>query len=413
LKRTVSAFLLFFQVSVLLSQSNNPFFELKTDSSFRSGAGAFANYNIGSNALTNGFINSFYTGGYINDAQKSRVEKKLNRSNQLGADANTGIYYVQKKDTFLHQKTSAWFVSVKERVHANASFSRDAFNIGFYGNTAYLGQTADFSGFNLQILQYQQFQAGLTGDRFGVGVSVYNGQQLLLLNAKTAKLYTSPNGEYIDFNTSYSMLVSDTKNTNPGAMNGIGTGLDFYFRIPVKFHQKEKGNLQVEVSDLGFIRWNSQTNHYKNDTSYHFEGFAVKNVFQLADTSIHYTAKTVLNAKPSQQSGYASSLPATVDVKYVPNGIHYQGVLGIRYRFASDYRPYEYAQLLYHFGSRLSACAEIGYGGYANLQSGFSLQANFKKGFAAQLGTNNLFGYIFPLNSSGQGMYVSISKVFR
>lgn len=413
MKQIVAGFCLFFTVFAVQAQNNNPYFELKSDSAFKWGAGVFANYNIGSNAITNGFINSFYTGGFINDAQKSRVENKMSRSNQIGGDANAGIYYLQKKDTCLHHKTSAWFVSVKNRVHANADFSRDLFNVGFYGNSPYRGQTADFSGFNLQLLQYQQFQAGLIGERFGIGLSVYNGQQLLLLNAKTAMLYTSQFGEYIDFNTSYSMLVSDTKNSGPGAMNGIGTGLDFYCRLPVKLHHEQKGDLEVDMTDLGFIRWNNQTNHYKNDTLYHFEGFAIKNVFQLADTSIHYTAKRVLNARPAQQSAYASPLPATIDVKYVPLGIRYQCVVGIRYRFASDYMPYGYAQFRYRFGNRLSASAEIGYGGYANLQSGFTLKASFKKGYSGQLGTNNLFGYLFPLNSCGQGMYVSVSKVFR
>jgi hypothetical protein len=412
-KRTTAVILLLFAVTVLQAQNNNPFFELKTDSSFRWGAGVFANYNIGSTALTNGFINSFYKGGFINDAQKNRVENKLKSINQLGGDANAGIYYLQKLDTFLHKKTVAWFVSVKNRQHANAAFSRDLFNVAFYGNSSYRGQTADFSGFDLNIVQYQQFQAGLIGDRFGVGLSVYNGQQFLLLKAKTAQMYTSPFGEYIDFNTSYSMIVSDTKHTNPGAMNGIGTGLDLYGRMPVEMRNGLKGDLEVGLTDLGFIHWNNQTNHYKNDTLYHFDGFAIKNAFQLADTSIHYTAKSVLNAKASQQTAYASHLPATLDVKFVPLGIHYQWVLGIRYRFSSDYKPYGYAQFRYHFGTRFSATAEIGYGGYANLQSGLTLQASFKKGYALQLGTNNLFGYVFPLNSCGQGMYVSISKVFR
>jgi hypothetical protein len=412
-KNIYSLLLLMMSFTGLFSQNNNPFFELNSDSTVKWGGGMFANYNAGSNAITNGFMNSFYTGQYIDSTQKSRVRNKLNNNNRMGGDANAGIFYMQKLDSIFHKKVFAWFVSVKTMQHVNMAFSRDLFNVAFYGNDGYKGQTADFSGFNLYLIQYQQFQAGLISDRFGVGLSVYNGQQFQMLQAKTATMYTSTFGDYIDFKTSYNMIASDASHSTPGSSNGLGAGLDLYARMPLQLGNGQKGDLLVELSDFGFIRWNSQTNHYKGDTTFHFDGIVVKNAFQLADSSVHYSAKNVINAKPFQQTSYSSPLPATLDVKFVPAGSTYQGVLGIRYRFESDYIPYAYGQFRYHFGKIYTVSAELGYGGYANFQTGLSFNAKFRKGLSAHLGMNNLLGYIIPQYTCGQGLFVSVSKIFR
>ena len=402
-----------FSIAAALAQTCNPFLELKPDSSLKWAMGVFANYNIGSNAITNGFLNGFYEGRFINDSQKDRVEKKMSHNNRIGGDINGGIYYLQKRDSLPAHQSQSWFFSVKNRQHADAGFSPDLFHVAFYGNASYSGRTADFDGFSLNVMQYQQFQAGFTGDRFAVGLSVYNGQQYLQVQAKKAQLYTSADGQYLDFNTAYTMRVSNANYSNPGALNGIGTGLDLFYRLPVELRKGQKADFIFELSDLGFIRWNKQTNQYKNDTLYHFDGIAIKNAFQLADSTVHYSAKSTFNAKPVKQAAYVSNLPTTMDIKYVPLGTKYQFVYGIRYSFASNYVPYGYVQFRYHFGARYTATAEMGYGGYANLQTGLTLHAQFKQGFSALLGTNNLFGYLFPLNSCGQGLYVSVSKVFR
>ncbi|HEV7230255.1 MAG TPA: DUF5723 family protein [Bacteroidia bacterium] len=407
------AFCLSFLPAVIFAQTNNPFFELQPDSSFKWTAGTYANYAVGSTAMTNEFINSFWTGKFIDENQKQRVQSRLKNSNTIGGDANAGLFYIQGIDSLFQHKKLAWFVAIKERAHANARFSRDLFNVAFEGNDSYKGKTADFSGFELNEIQYQQFQGGVMSDRFGIGISVYNGQQMSLLKAKTASLYTSQYGDYLDFNTSYSMILSDPRHTGLGSSNGIGSGLDLYARMPMTLHNGHKADLIVELSDLGFIRWNAGTNHYKNDTTYHFDGFVVKNAFQLADTSMHYSAKAALNAKPDQKGAYATYVPATLDVKFAPLGVRFQYLLGIRYRFDSDYRAYGYGQIHYHFGPRFILAAEIGYGGYANLQTGLTLTAKLNSGLAMQLGANNVMAYIAPSMSGGQGVFLSLSKTFR
>ncbi|HXC03434.1 MAG TPA: DUF5723 family protein, partial [Bacteroidia bacterium] len=267
----------------------------------------------------------------------------------------------------------------------------------------------DFNGFQLNTLQYQQFQVGIAGSDFGIALSVYNGAQYEMLHAPTAQMYTSTAGDYIDFTTNYSMVRSDPAHTQTLSNNGIGAGLDLYYHLNIACNKE----VYVECSDIGFIRWNPKTNHYGNDTAYHFDGFAIQNAFQLGDTTVHYSAKSVLNARVNEQKGYTSYLPGMINVCYVTDGHIYQIIPGIRFRYNANYRPCEYVQFLYHIRKKLLINLELAYGGYAGLQSGLSVHALLGKGITLKAGTSNFMGYLVPAFTCGQGAYISLSKTFR
>jgi hypothetical protein len=283
-----TALLLLFCLTPFLipAQSINPFFDKEADTTAVSEAGGFGAYSACSNALTNPFINAFYTGAYITGSQKDQVAKRLSASNHTGFDIDEGFFYQQHPDSFLSLKGASWFVAVKNRAHLNTGFSKDLFNLAFYGNTDYKGQVLDLGNFNLYTLQYQQIQGGLRYKWLGVALSVYNGQALENLHVSAASVYTSVNGDYLDLNVAYKRMLSDQYHTSPGSSNGMGAGLDIYACLPIKLKNKHTGDLRMELSDLGFIRWNSKTSYYRNDTAFHFDGFPVKNAFQLGDTSM-------------------------------------------------------------------------------------------------------------------------------
>ncbi|MFI5149641.1 MAG: DUF5723 family protein [Bacteroidia bacterium] len=394
-------------------QEQNPFFTRSSDSTVKQETGVFADYYVGSNAITNSFVNRFFMGGFIDDKLKKQVEGRLQKMNYLGGDINEGLWYSHRIDSGMSKGKFSWFISVRSRQHADFAYSKDLFKVCFEGNDAYKGQTADFNGFQLNTIQYQQFQAGIAGPHFGIALSVYNGSQYQQLHAPTAQLFTSQAGDYLDFTTRYSMTVSDPKSTSPFANNGLGAGLDFYYHAPLYIETKRKGEVFLECSDIGFITWNRKTNHYAGDTMYHFDGFAINNAFQLADTSVHYSAKTILNAHVQSQSYYTSFLPGNMNISYVPDGKIWQFVPGIRLRYAANYKPFEYLQLRYHIRSKITLNIELGYGGYAGLQSALSVQAKLFKGLHLKAGTYNFAGYIIPAFTCGQGAYVSIVKLFH
>jgi hypothetical protein len=168
--------------------------------------GIAGNYNFNSNALTNQFISKFYTGGYINNDLKNSVLTRVKNNNRLGADVSYGIYTAFKLDSLFHKKNLSFFFSLRDRFHVDGQFSKDLFKVGFYGNAQYAGKTADFDGFNFNMIRYQQFQIGIYSSKYdvaahwGIGLSFLKGEEYLSILAKKAEMFTSEDGQYIDFN---------------------------------------------------------------------------------------------------------------------------------------------------------------------------------------------------------------------
>ncbi len=113
--------------------------------------GAIGEYSINSTVLNNEFYNFFIRGGYIDQEAKDRISKKLRPSNQLGGDMNFGIYYAHSIDSLFDKARPDlnYFLNISNRWHFDVRFSDDLFNLGFYGNKMFAGQTAKLGDFNL------------------------------------------------------------------------------------------------------------------------------------------------------------------------------------------------------------------------------------------------------------------------
>ncbi len=237
--------------------------------------GITGDYDFNSNALTNSLLAKFYLGGYIDTDLKNSVLNRLKNENRLGGNIDYGAYASVKMKSFLGSKFISLFFSARDRTHLDAQFSKDLYTVGFYGNSQYAGKTADFNNFNLNLIHYQQLQIGIFSTKldsaahWGIGISFLKGQQYLSVAAKKAELFTSSDGQYIDFNTQLSAAQSDPAHTGIGALNGYGSSLDIYFEAPF---QTRFGNskFRVSVSDIGFIRFNKQTMTLQQDSLFHF-----------------------------------------------------------------------------------------------------------------------------------------------
>jgi hypothetical protein len=384
--------------------------------------GIQADYSIGSNNLTNEFMGKFYNGGYIDTELKNEVLSRTKNKNRLGADVNTGIFFAFKPDSVFHKKNLSFFLAIKDRQHFDASFSKDLYKVGFYGNAAYAGKTAYFNDFNMTLLRYQQFQLGVyssqldSGARWGVGISFLKGEQYSAIFAKKAELYTSEDGEYFDFNTSIEMAKSDTANTGPAAFNGYGTSVDIYFEAPFK-SKLGLSKIKVSVSDIGLISFNQNTLYVKQDSNFHYTGFHISSIYDLQDSSLAASTSqdSVLNSiAPFRKQSVSVTLPATLNLAFETKvNKTLEMVEGIRYVFNGNYKLLLYVRANIYFNPRVMLSATFSYGGYSTYNYGLGVVANFGKGFMLYAGSNNIEGFIAPKRTTAQGVYISLIKNFK
>lgn len=379
-------------------------------------------YAIGSNNLTNEFTGKFYKGGYIDAGLKNEVLSRTKGKNRIGADVNTGIYAAFKLDSLFHKKNISIFFSVKDRQHFDAGFSSDLYKVGFYGNAAYAGKTAFFNGFNMTLLRYQQVQLGIfsskldSAARWGVGLSFLKGEQYAAVNAKTAELYTSADGQFIDFNTSFEAAQSDTSHTGFGAFNGFGASLDVYFEAPFKTKFGDS-KIKVSVSDIGLINFNSKTLYTKQDSLYHFSGFTINSIYDLQDSTLNNNTSqdsVISSIAPFKKQTVSVTLPAILNLSFETKfSRNFELVEGIRYVFNGNYSLLGYLKGNFYFNPRFMISATVSYGGYSTFNYGLGVFANLGKGFIIYAGSNNIEGYIVPEKTTAQGAYISLVKNFK
>ncbi|MEM9023790.1 MAG: DUF5723 family protein, partial [Bacteroidota bacterium] len=209
--------------------------QLHTDSTVR--VGFRGEYFLNSNALDNDFVLGFLGNrDFIDRPTKDRISQRLDDRNRIGGEVNYGFHASFPLKKLLGDTLQGWnwFVRLADRQHVDLRFPKDFFDLGFYGNRRFAGDTADLGDFFFNFIGYQQLQAGLllkhaSGHRLGWGVSLLKGERQLTVDAPEVNFFTSELGDRIEVLTRGEVQQSDTGNTSRTAFNGLGTSVDLYY----------------------------------------------------------------------------------------------------------------------------------------------------------------------------------------
>ncbi len=372
---------------------------------------------VNSNTIHNYFIRSFYYGRYLDDNIKFTASRRLKESNLLGGMTRTGFTYTFRS---LEKNNAPLFsFSVLDRTHLDLKFSDDMFNVVFYGNKQYAGQTAGLGDFALNFLRYQQFRFGWSkkGDAhhgsYGVAFSLLSGEQNVLMNMPRADLYTAPDGTYLDFDVAFDIHRSDTSNKGYFAQNGMGLSADLFYEMPYTTFSKP-GNIRVEIKDLGFIRWNSKSQHYSAGSAYHYEGVAVDDLFDLDSNSLGVDNIIDENTNLKYRK-YITDIPGALDIRTKTfYGKQLAFEKGITWRFHTSAKMYYFGKIHFLMGRRktIDIAYVIGYGGYGLFNSGLDVSADIGKNYSFQFMNYYLFSDVTAQSTTGMGMFVKLLRKF-
>ena len=379
------------------------------------------NYSFNSNAITNEFISKFFRGGYINGDLKNSILTRIKDENRMGADVSTGIYCALKLDSLFHKKNMSIFFSLHDREHFDALFSKDLFKVAFFGNAEYIGKAANLSGFNLNLMRYQQLQIGIFSSKldsaahWGIGISFLKGEEYISILAKKAEMFTSEDGQFVDFNTSLQVALSDKTNKGLSAINGYGASLDIYFEAPFKT-RFGNSKLKISVADIGAVRFNKNTEVINQDSLFHYTGFKIISIYDLQGTTYSKTSQdSIINSiVPLKKTTFSATLPATLNLTFETRfSKRFLLTEGIRYIYNANYTLLAYLKCDIFINKKNTLSANIGYGGYGQLNYGIGTFLKFRNDFIIYAGSTNIAGFVAPKKTAGQGAYISLIKNFK
>lgn len=235
-------------------------------------------------------LNYYNTAVSINDAIKTvggdsialdidNVVSNLNGLDIMGSEAHFTLLAggFRKDDAY-------YTFSVTEKINTYTAIPKEPTLIAWNGNTEYLGQQVDLSGYRLNEMHTREYSVGISNNftdnlRVGGRVSLLFGKS----NVSTQKVQGTFYSDNRSFETTLdldsrinSSLPIDVAVDSAGIVTGVSLQDDFsylkYFMngrnvglgIDLGFVYQVNDDLQLSGSllNLGFIRWNTDVNNF-------------------------------------------------------------------------------------------------------------------------------------------------------
>lgn len=401
----------------LLAQNNTDFF---VDTTQHLSVAYGANYTYGSSVMNNDFLNKFIFGGKIEREHKDKAYQNLSNNNRLGGDLNYSLNVEIPLDTFFGNTNISFQVGLEIIEHMDAQFSSDLFKFTFDGNKQFAGESIGIGGTNYNYYKYQQFNLGFIKYRNfdnvlakeGVIFSILMAEEHKAITITEGSIFTEELGREIDVDLNYLYNSSDTANKGIGAFNGFGVSTDLF----TEFHLKNGDKIYLGLEDLGFVYWNKNSLEVATDSTFHFDGILVDNIFDLNDSLLSNLSKdSIINSiSTSDEKGdYSIALPTAVNINYTKEiNEKWKINVGIYHKVLSNYFPLISTNCYYYFNKKFVAKAHISYGGYGKLNAGLAFAKSFANYFDIFIGTNNMDAFIVPSSAYSSSGFVGVKAYF-
>jgi len=397
----------------LLAQYNTSFINYRNTG--RS-VGLNADFEAGSNGMSSTLVNKLIWGGYVDQDLKAQSSKHLREYNNFGLVLDYGV------DAFVKAtKRVDFFIGLKNQEILNATYSRDFFNLMFYGNAMYKGAFADLSNCNVNALRFQEAKFGFmmhkvdSIGKIGVSLSLIKGEQLFYIKTyDNSGLFTSADASHLSFSSNFNMALSDTGNKRLGGFNGIGASADIFFETPFKSSIGKNCLLTVNANNIGFIHWWKNSVQYSSDSVLNFSGYTVRNIYDLKDSTISRINgdSLVRQLSNARREDFNVNIPTNlVIINRLYLNSAWSAAVGFRHIFNANYRPYIFLEPEYKH-KNLTFALHAGYGGYVKLNVGASVTWS-SPGWYLRVGSNSLQGYLLPKSVYGQGLFLSFAKKLK
>jgi hypothetical protein len=392
-----------------------------TNSSYSSCVMIYGNAYLTSNALNQNFYQDVLNDGYIDDNTKNDISNTLKPFNAVDFNYNLSIAYTHRLDSLFGCPKGNLIVSLSTRSLNSVHFSNDDFNLIFFGNAEYAGQTAYLSGSNASLTYFNQLRVGWNGTTqnhngssvsFGVAASFLQGRKSFDLSVPVGTLYTQQDGEYINAGYNFLYKTNDTTSTNLYTFNGEGASLDAF--VEKKF--SKTFSVSFSASDVGFIAWGKNSLQANADSNIHFTGYNAGNIFQLTDTAFNKINKDsilkLLGVREHQQS-YTTVLPFHLELSFAKYITAWHSVVsgGIIHWYYNPSQFILYAKFNRTFGRHFFAGVSADVNSIGSFEAGLDagVRLNHLSLFAS---AGNLFENFLPETSTSATAGVSVSYSF-
>lgn len=375
---------------------------------------------VGSSAQPVSFTDKLLFGGYIDNEEKDNVSKRLKDLNYGGVDFESDFYISFKTDSLC--KNSAIFFGGGYNYFQSLAYTRDFFNIAFYGNKLYAGDTATFSKSAFSGYSLVEYKAGFVKQFpvkkgnliLGIAGGFVQGLSANDANIHQGILATAPDGEYLDIAMDFE--YNNSGNAPVSYNNTEGTG--YSFDVFTKFQNTEKRfEIIAGIQDIGMMYWNNTPNNYIADTNYIFDGIDITYVFNASGSNSDGSNDSIFDILgiDTTHLPFRTVTPAKLNLSFTKyfsgNNIFINA--GAQYYLFTPYQIYIYGRFGKNFiNQSLQISGIVNVGGFGGFGIGVDVEKKLFNSVFLRVGSNSILGFIAPNTFNTASVFGTIKKTF-
>lgn len=365
-----------------------------------------------SNALRNDLVTSMRRGDVLSEDLRRDTQEELKGNNRAGYALDFRTSYAWG-DSLFGDASIRPMLSVAHHDAMGLRFADDLYDLTFFGNTQFENKTASLGGTAFTQITYQTFGFGFEGAASNsfIRLELVNGQRMNSATLRKADLFTATDGRFLELDLDGSYARSDTANSAFGTSSGLGLALSAAVEKPVMV-LGTKGSFRVGVEDLGFVTWNGNAQRIVNNSTIHYEGIEVDNIFdldgvvldqaELQDTiGLAYSTGAFSQLLPTKLEARIRTNRRTSGAYVYPNTYIWE--LAVDQRNLPGYAPHFMLTRSFWSEHQLKAEVSLSYGGFGGARVGIGAMWLASPSFIVGLRVPNTIG---PLVGSGRGAAV-------
>ncbi len=367
-------------------------------------------FDFNTSAVRNELPLALYQGGYVDRDLRERSAARMRSRNSAGFVLGARLTWTGR-DCFLGHRHWRPIVSVAQQEVMGLRFTDDLFRLTFFGNAAYEDATAKVGPSAFTRIGYRTIGAGFADQRTGsyLRLDVVQGGSFTAVDIRSADLYTAPDGRLLSLSINGEFHANDTAGSGYDRYNGLGAALSG--RWAYSFMQG-KYTLAVGVSDLGFVRWNSNSVHLSKDSLIEYRGIDVSDLLDLDGALIGEEQLRDTFGLHSTAEAYNMLLPfrATLEFQMRLDDRTRAGIV-VAQRNLPGHIPEAILHADRRLGQRTLLGAQVSYGGAGGLRAGVSARMRIGQCTWIELGIPHLPG-LFLAGARSAGLQAAVSVGF-
>ena len=213
--------------------------------------------------------------GFLDAKEKNNIIDALKAENSLAFEAN---------NNFKYQNNKGWGLSLSNHIGAYAKYSKSLVKLSLLGNTPFKGENLKLDPLDITAFNYSQIDFSYQwSKKIHTSLGLLLGHQFLDATVNDARFYTHPQAASIIYQVDYEAHFTDTTDLlqKPFGNKGYGAVFGMTYKDSIS-----KGQIELSISDLGFIEWNENTSNMHIESQYEFEGINVDDFLSFSDSII-------------------------------------------------------------------------------------------------------------------------------